>query len=86
MSAANCAETPRQKMIGMMYLFYTAMLALNMSKSVLHAFVVMNTGMISTNINFSEKNAFMYSALDAAKANDPLKVEEYNNILNTITI
>jgi len=77
MSAANCAETPRQKMIGMMYLFYTAMLALNMSKSVLHAFVVMNTGMISTNLNFSEKNAFMYSALDAAKANDPLKVEAY---------
>jgi gliding motility-associated protein GldM len=64
-------------MIGMMYLFYTAMLALNMSKSVLHAFVVMNTGMISANINFSEKNAFIYSALDAAKANDPLKAEVY---------
>ena len=77
MSAANCPETPRQKMIGMMYLFYTAMLALNMSKSVLHAFVVMNTGMLSTNVNFSDKNSFMYSALEAAKANDPLKVEAY---------
>ena len=27
--AKNCPETPRQKMIGMMYLVLTAMLALN---------------------------------------------------------
>ena len=31
MSASNCPETPRQKMIQMMYLVYTAMLALNVS-------------------------------------------------------
>ena len=29
--AKNCPETPRQKMIGMMYLVLTAMLALNVS-------------------------------------------------------
>ena len=29
MGATNCPETPRQKMIAMMYLVYTALLALN---------------------------------------------------------
>ena len=32
-------ETPRQKMIGMMYLVLTALLALNISKEVLNGFV-----------------------------------------------
>ena len=77
MSASNCPETARQKMIGMMYLFYTAMLALNVSKDILHAFVVVNSGLEATNLNFEKKNAFMYSALENARANDPVKVEPY---------
>lgn len=36
---AGGKETPRQKMIGMMYLVLTALLALNVSKSILDAFV-----------------------------------------------
>lgn len=36
--AKNCPETPRQKMIGMMYLVLTAMLALNVSANILGAF------------------------------------------------
>ena len=36
---AEGKETPRQKMIGMMYLVLTALLALNVSKSILDAFV-----------------------------------------------
>ena len=35
-------ETPRQKMIGMMYLVLTAMLALNVSKEVLNAFILVD--------------------------------------------
>ena len=38
MGATNCPETPRQKMIQMMYLVYTAMLALNVSAEILNAF------------------------------------------------
>ena len=38
-------ETPRQKMIGMMYLFYTAMLALTVSNSVLDRFIFINSSM-----------------------------------------
>jgi gliding motility-associated protein GldM len=36
---AGGKETPRQKMVGMMYLVLTALLALNVSKSILDAFV-----------------------------------------------
>ena len=39
MGATNCPETPRQKMIGMMYLVYTALLALNVSAEILTGFV-----------------------------------------------
>jgi gliding motility-associated protein GldM len=46
-------ETPRQKMIGMMYLVLTALLALNVSKSILDAFVA-----IEENIQISNENEF----------------------------
>ncbi len=41
-------ETPRQKMIGMMYLVLMAMLALNVSNEVLNAFAVLDEGLQST--------------------------------------
>ena len=77
MGATNCPETPRQKMIGMMYLFLTAMLALNVSKDILSAFVVVNKGLQQTNVNFSQRNGFTYQALAFAKGNDPKKVTPY---------
>ena len=40
--AGGGKETPRQKMIGMMYLFLTAMLAINVSDSLLHRFLFIN--------------------------------------------
>ncbi|MBN1598037.1 MAG: hypothetical protein JW894_07065 [Bacteroidales bacterium] len=45
---AHGKETPRQKMIGMMYLVLMALLALNVSKDVLDAFAVLDTGLVST--------------------------------------
>ncbi len=39
---AGGKETPRQKMIGMMYLVLTALLALNVSKEIINAFVKLN--------------------------------------------
>jgi gliding motility-associated protein GldM len=41
-------ETPRQKMIGMMYLVLMAMLALNVSNEVLNAFAVLDDGLRRT--------------------------------------
>ena len=43
--AKNCPETPRQKMIGMMYLVLTAMLALNVSADILNGFDMVNIRM-----------------------------------------
>ena len=40
--SGGARETPRQKMIGMMYLFYTALLALQVSNSVLERFIFIN--------------------------------------------
>ena len=48
MSGGNCPETPRQRMIGMMYLVLTAMLALNVSKDILDAFIVVDETLIKT--------------------------------------
>lgn len=73
--AANCPETPRQKMIGMMYLFLTAMLALNISKDILNAFVVVNEGLEATNGNFEAKNGQTMNAIDFAYQNDKIKVK-----------
>ncbi|MDP4281215.1 MAG: gliding motility protein GldM [Bacteroidota bacterium] len=52
---AGYKETPRQKMIAMMYLVLTAMLALNVSKQILDAFLIVNESMETTNENFSKK-------------------------------
>ena len=72
-------ETPRQKMIGMMYLVLTALLAMNVSKDILNAFVIINEGLQVTNENFMAKNEFTYAQFEKAKANDPAKVAEFYN-------
>ncbi len=52
---------PRQKMIGMMYLVLTALLAMNVSKDILNAFVTVNSGLENTKRNFKEKNDDQYN-------------------------
>ncbi len=52
--------TPRQKMINMMYLVLTALLALNVSKEILNAFKTVNNSIISSNTVVSEKNKATY--------------------------
>lgn len=84
MGATNCPETPRQKMIGMMYLFYTALLALNVSKEILNAFAVVNDGLQKTNISYSITNGFTYDAFANAKQNDPIKVAPYYEAAMTV--
>lgn len=68
---------PRQKMIGMMYLVLTALLAMNVSKEVLNSFVVINDGLQTTNKNFGQKNTATYARFEAAEAVDPIKVKPW---------
>lgn len=52
---AHAKETPRQKLIGMMYLVLTAMLALNVSKEVLEGYSTVNDTVVSTNESFPDR-------------------------------
>ncbi|WP_462253119.1 type IX secretion system motor protein PorM/GldM [Ekhidna sp.] len=76
---AGGKETPRQKMIGMMYLVLTALLALNVSSTVLDKFAFINESLERANSETSERNARTISGMKSAakdKGNraDDLKV------------
>ena len=65
--------SPRQKMINMMYLVLTALLALNVSKEVLNSFFEVNTGVVRTTTNFTSKNMESYNDFTAAAELNPVK-------------
>ena len=67
--------SPRQKMINMMYLVLTALLALNVSKEVLNSFFEVNKGIERTTTNFNSKNGDTYADFDNAATNNPEKYQ-----------
>lgn len=69
--------SPRQKMIGMMYLVLTALLALNVSKEIINAFVTINDSLEVTVKNLSGKNNQAYQAFDKQMQNDQAKTKPY---------
>ena len=69
--------SPRQKMINMMYLVLTALLALNVSKEVLNSFFEVNKGISRSTTNFNAKNGDTYAAFDAAAEVNPVKAGPY---------
>lgn len=79
MGATNCPETPRQKMITMMYLVYTAMLALNVSAEVVQGFKSVGTAMRESNKNIAAKLDDTYANFEQAFQNSPEKVKEMWN-------
>lgn len=74
---AGYKETPRQKMIGMMYLVYTALLAMNVSKDILDAFDTVNAGVQTTNITLSQQIGQKYAAFEEQYGLDQEKVGPY---------
>jgi gliding motility-associated protein GldM len=72
-------ETPRQKMIGMMYLVLTAMLALNVSAEVLDAFRLVNEGIRSTTENYNKKNESIYKEFEQEVAKNEQKAREWKD-------
>jgi gliding motility-associated protein GldM len=71
---AGGKETPRQKLIGMMYLVLLAMLALNVSVKVLEAFVIVDEGLTKTTENFAAGNAAIYNEFAKRNAENPQRV------------
>jgi len=86
-------ETPRQKMIGLMYLVLMAMLAMNVSKEIINAFVTLNNKLESsieqTEAANSELTGFFESAFTTLKAqgappSELARVEMHKNTNDTI--
>lgn len=93
---AGGKETPRQKMIGMMYLVLTALLALQVGSAVLDKFAIINTTLEEVNKENigkntetlssiqkaagSSDNAKIIAARDAAQKVRALTDKAYNNI------
>jgi len=76
-AAKNCPETPRQKMINMMYIVLTAMLALNVATEILEAFRVVDFSLTQTIKTVNMKNEQVYSSFEQAYAVNATKVEEW---------
>src|ERR1700712_5733483 len=55
-------KEPRQKMINMMYLVLTALLALNVSNEVLEAFKTVDKSIVTSNNSLTTKNKVIYDA------------------------
>jgi gliding motility-associated protein GldM len=77
---AHGKETPRQKMIGMMYLVLTALLALNVQKEVLNAFITVDEGITKMNENYYDKNSKMYADFDQAVIEKPKKAKKWRDV------
>ncbi|MBO2544017.1 gliding motility protein GldM [Salegentibacter sp. BDJ18] len=73
---ASGKQTPRQKMINLMYLVFIAMMALNMSKEVLTAFGQMNEDLEESNATTSQRNDMAMAGLAAKAEEQPAKYEE----------
>ena len=74
---AGAKETPRQKMIGMMYLVYTALLAMNVSADILDAFSIVNDGQEKTNASIEVKINDQYAAFEGQYNKEPEKTQIY---------
>jgi len=72
--------SPRQKMINMMYLVLTALLALNVSKDILKAFQKVEFSLSQAVENIDIQNNLMYSEFQKAAENNPLKVGMWKDL------
>ena len=75
--AKNCPETPRQKMISMMYLVLTAMLALNVSAAILNGYAQVDDSLHATIATMNEGNKETYAQFAAALKDNQVKVRPY---------
>ena len=74
---AHVKETPRQKLVSMMYLVMMALLALNVSREVINAFIVVDENLIMSNENFKSKLKDIYSNFEQNYILNPQKVAPY---------
>ena len=76
--------SPRQKMINMMYLVLTALLALNISKDMLKAFAKVNNSLKSNLSNINDQSDVLYSKFSDAAEYAPSKVGPQFQIADSV--
>jgi len=76
--AGGGKESPRQKMIGMMYLVLTALLAMNVSKDILMTFITVNESLERSNKNFTKSTEKIMEGFQAAAASTPAAKPYYD--------
>lgn len=73
MGSSNTRLSPRQKMINLMYIVLTAMLALNVSSDVLDGFTQVQDGLRRSNANVDQRNTAIYAQLQTLAEQNPGK-------------
>jgi Skp family chaperone for outer membrane proteins len=68
-------KEPRQKMINLMYLVLTALLALNVSAEILNAFRTVNNSLANANGIIETKNQSLFQSFER-KMSDPKTAEK----------
>lgn len=69
--------SPRQKMINMMYLVLTALLALNVSAEILKAFSMINSSLETTYTTLTDKNSSLYKQFQKKMDDEPGKTKPF---------
>lgn len=82
--AKNCPETTRQRMINMMYLVLTAMLALNVSSSILEGFTMVDNSLHTTIESSEVRNKSLYADFQDLFDRNPDKVREWLDKANLV--
>ena len=77
--AANSPNSPRQKMINLMYLVFIAMLALNVSTEVLDGFALVEDSLDRTMKSTSTRNEMIFSDMAKYYEMNPTKAEKWYN-------
>ncbi len=78
--------SPRQKMINMMYLVLTALLALNVSAEILNAFVLVDNSLVKTADNINKKNDEVYTKFLASYEENKTKVEPWKKKADDVKV
>ncbi|MEG2673663.1 MAG: gliding motility protein GldM [Muribaculaceae bacterium] len=78
--------SPRQKMINLMYIVLTAMLALNVSSDVLNGFNQVEDGLARTNKNIEQRNDALYQKLVDFNKQNPEKGGTWYNKATEVRI
>ncbi|MDF9830090.1 gliding motility protein GldM [Parabacteroides sp. PF5-6] len=84
MAIGNNPNSPRQKMINLMYLVFIAMMALNVSSEVLNGFELVEDSLRTTIHNASNRNTLVSEEMDAYHQINPEKTGEWYDKKNIV--